>query len=378
MGWQTLAIAAAGLAVLATIVAFAALRRLGERDPETMRPWLRRALLIRETPPELVAAFASDRPGRERFAFIVNPTKPGVDRLRAIAYQTCAARHLPEPIWLYTAVGNTGLDLAREAVAAGADVLIAAGGDGTVRPVAAVAIETGLPLGIIPLGTGNLFARNLDLPIGSPTEALRAIVDGTDAQVDIGRLTVTRESGDEREYIFLVMAGVGIDAEMVAGAGERLKRRLGWLAYFFAAFRHFSAKRMRASVTVEGLEAVTGKMRTVLVANCGRLPGGLVLVPDARIDDGQLDIATLDARAGVAGWAGLVGEVVLQGRSMPTPTLPDAWRAGRIDHARGPSVDIVMEAPQRVQADGELLGRATRIRAAVDAGCLTVRSRGIA
>ncbi len=322
-----------------------------------------------------MAAFATERPGRERLAFIVNPTKPGAARLREIAYQTCAARHMPEPIWLYTAVGDTGLDLARAAVAAGADVLIAAGGDGTVRPVAAVAIESGLPLGIIPMGTGNLFARNVDIPLGSSSEALLAILEGSNSVVDIGRLTVTRDSGEEREYLFLVMAGVGIDAEMVAGAGDGLKRRLGWLAYFVAAFRHFRAKRMHASVTVEGLEPVTGKMRTVLIVNCGRLPGGLVLVPDARIDDGQLDIATLDARAGVAGWAGLVGEVVMQGRAVQAPTLPDAWRAGRIDHARGPSVDIVMEAPQRVQADGELLGRAIKIRAVVDAGCLTVRSR---
>jgi len=376
MGWQWLAVVAAGIAVIAMVIAVAALRRLGERDPATVRPWLRRLLRVREYPPELMAAFTTDRPESERLAFIVNPTKPGVARLREIAHQTCTARRLPEPIWLYTAPGNTGLDLARQAVAAGADVLIAAGGDGTVRPVAAVAIESGLPLGIIPLGTGNLFARNLDVPLGSPTDALRAIIEGTDSAVDIGRLTVTRESGDEREYLFLVMAGVGIDAEMVAGAGDGLKRRLGWLAYFVAAFRHFRAKRMRASVTVEGLEAVEGKMRTVLIANCGRLPGGLVLVPDARIDDGQLDVATLDARAGVAGWAGLVGEVVMQGRSVSTPTLPDAWRAGRIDHARGPSVEVVMESPERVQADGELLGRAVRIRAVVDAGCLTVRSRG--
>jgi len=156
-----------------------------------------------------------------------------------------------------------------------------------------------------------------------------------------------------------------------------LKRRLGWLAYFYALIRGPASTRMRASVIVSGLEPVTGKMRTILIANCGRLPGGLVLVPDASVNDGALDVATLDARGGVAGWAELAGQVVLQGTKVSTPTLPEAWRVGRIDHARGVSVDVIMESPQRVQADGESLGRAITLRAVVDPGCLTVRTPGL-
>ena len=247
----------------------------------------------------------------------------------------------------------------------------------TVLAVASVAIEAGVPLGVIPIGTGNLFARNLGVPVNDLGAALRSVLDGANEAVDVGRLTVVRESGEEREYLFLVLAGVGIDAEMVAGADEKLKRRFGWLAYFWALIRHTTSTRMRASVTVRGLEPVTGKMRTVLIANCGRLPGGLVLVPDARVNDGALDIATLDARGGVAGWAELAGQVVLQGTKASTLTLPEAWRVGRIDHTRGASVDIVMEAPQRVQADGESLGRAISVRAVVEPGCLTVRTLGL-
>jgi diacylglycerol kinase family enzyme len=377
MVWQVLAVAAVLIAGAALALAIAATRRLGERDPASVHPFVRRVLLVKTIPTELAAGFAESRPGRERVAFIANPTKPGVAQLRDLSYRVCSARHLPEPIWLYTAINYTGRDLAREALAAGADVLVAVGGDGTVRAVASVAIDERVPLGVIPLGTGNLFARNLGVPVNDTGAALRAVLDGANEAVDVGRLTVVRESGEEREYLFLVLAGVGIDAEMVAGADEKLKRRFGWLAYFYALVRHTTSTRMRASVTVSGLEPVVGKMRTVLIANCGRMPGGLVLVPDARVNDGALDIATLDARGGVAGWAELAGQVVLQGTKVSTPLLPEAWRVGRIDHARGTGVDIIMEAPHRVQADGESLGRAVTVRAVVEPGCLTVRTLGL-
>ena len=377
MVWEVLAVVAMVIAVAAMTLAVAATRRLGERDPASVHPFVRRVLLVNEIPADIAGSFAKDRPGRERLAFIANPTKQGVAQLRELSYRVCSARHLPEPIWLYTAPNFTGRDLAREALSAGADVLIAVGGDGTVRAVASVAIEEGVPLGVIPFGTGNLFARNVGVPINDPEAALRTVIEDNSERVDVGRITVVRESGDEREFLFLVLAGVGIDAEMVAGADEKLKRRFGWLAYFYSLIRNSASTRMRASVTVSGLEPITGKMRTVLIANCGRLPGGLILVPDASVTDGALDIATLDASRGVAGWAELAGQVVLQGTRVSTPMLPEAWRAGRIDHARGTSVDIVMEAPQRVQADGESLGRAIALRVVVDPGCLTVRTPGI-
>lgn len=378
MLWQVLAVVAVVLSATALGLAIATVRRLGERDPAAVPAALRRVLLVRDLPPELTATFGKVRPGREKIAFIANPTKPGVAQVRELAYRACSMRYLPEPIWIYTAINNTGTDLAREAIEAGADVLVAVGGDGTVRAVAEAAIESNVPMGIIPVGTGNLLARNLELPVNDSAAALRTVLDGEDTRVDVGRLVATRESGDTRTFLFLVLAGVGIDAEMVAGATDRLKRRIGWLAYFLAATRHFTATRMRASVSVDGSDPVMGSMRTVLVANCGRLPGGVVLIPDARINDGMLDITTLDARAGVAGWAELFGEVVLQGANLSSPNRPEGWRVGRIDHARGTAVTIELEAPQPIQADGESLGRAVAITARVEPGVLAVRTRDVA
>jgi len=131
---------------------------------------------------------------------------------------------------------------------------------------------------------------------------------------------------------------------------------------------------MHATIRIDGGEPVSGQMRTVIIANCGRLPGGLVLVPEASLDDGILDIATLDTRGGLAGWAGLFGEVWFQGSRLNAPTLPNGWRVGRIDHARGTVIDVTTESPQKIQVDGEPVGRALAISARVETGALRVRS----
>ena len=131
---------------------------------------------------------------------------------------------------------------------------------------------------------------------------------------------------------------------------------------------------MRATIQIDDRPMIRKRMRTVLFANCGRLPAGLVLAPDARLDDGTLDVAILDARGGIAGWTELAGQVWLQGTRINAPTLPDSWRAGRIDHSHGSSVEVRVETAQRVQIDGELLGYASELRAWVEPGAVRVRS----
>jgi diacylglycerol kinase family enzyme len=224
------------------------------------------------------------------------------------------------------------------------------------------------------MGTGNLFARNLELPLGNVPKLLRIALDGENAAIDVGWLDLDRgpRAQDER-HIFLVIAGVGLDAEMVAGADERLKQRLGWIAYFFAALKHLGTRRMTASVSVDGSEEVTTQMRTVLFANVGKLPGGLLLVPDASAEDGWMDVATLDARAGIVGWTALFGNVVAQGAGWRAPDVLKAYGTSRIDHARGKSIVVSMRNLNRVQADGESLGLARTVTAKVDPGALVVR-----
>src|SRR5690606_31695395 len=106
-------------------------------------------------------------------AFVVNPTKQGADGLLEQARRACAAWGMQKPLWFLTTEEDPGTGQAAEAIEAGASVVVAAGGDGTVRAVAQTLTGTGVPLGLVPLGTGNIFARNLDLPLNDVGELLR-------------------------------------------------------------------------------------------------------------------------------------------------------------------------------------------------------------
>lgn len=349
------------------------------RDPLAVPKWMRTVLRIKSTPHTSTGNFAATDGEKLKVAFIANPTKENVQQLHEQALRACSIRYLPQPMWFHTTEEDPGYGQAADAITAGADVVVAVGGDGTVRAVAEACAGKDVAMGILPAGTGNLLARNLDLPIGDTAGLLRAILDGDDFAIDVGYVNIERAvdgSTTTERYLFLVMAGAGMDAEMVASANPTLKRRLGWLAYFFAALRHLRDKRMTATVAIDGGEPVTNEMRTVLLANSGRLPGGLQLIPDASLTDGKLNIATLDARAGIVGWTELFGSVVAQGAGIKQSELLKAWRASRIDHAQGARVEIAMDSPRRVQVDGESLGQARRISAFLEPAALRVRMPG--
>ncbi|WP_369824624.1 diacylglycerol kinase family protein [Cellulosimicrobium sp. CUA-896] len=202
---------------------------------------------------------------RELVAFVANPSKPDVDGLEAVVRAAFAEAALPDPLWLETTVADPGIGQTREALARGADVVVAVGGDGTVRAVAESMVGSGRTMALVPLGTGNLLARNLDLPLGDPRAALRVVIAGVDRPVDVGWVRVLRWadecSGDpdargdedripprpapagdatvpasaaraadgttgstEKEHIFLVIAGLGFDAAMVADATTSSRR----------------------------------------------------------------------------------------------------------------------------------------------------------
>ncbi|WP_082093337.1 diacylglycerol/lipid kinase family protein [Demequina sediminicola] len=369
--------AALVIAIIALTLVVSVVRRVGARDPLSVPIFWRRFLRIKP-----ISSATADRAGklegRERqiIAFVANPSKSGVPEMRERAIQACSARYLPEPLWFETTIDDPGTGQAREALAQGADVVVAVGGDGTVRAVADALVDSDASMGVIPIGTGNLFARNLDMPLNDVGTQLRIILEGNTQAVDVGFMDIERAypgHGEDGTHLFLVMAGIGFDAEMVAGTDATLKKRVGWFAYFFAAIEHLGDKRITATVAVDKGEPSTTEMRTVLMANAGRLPGGLQLIPDASITDGQLDIATLDARGGLVGWTELFGSVVAQGAGIRQRQALRAWRTSRIDHVRGVEVSVEMAQPQRVQVDGESLGRAIRLRGWVKPGALKIR-----
>lgn len=300
---------------------------------------------------------------------IINPTKfDDLDSVRRELEEatTGSARELR---LIETTEDDPGQGQTREALAAGAGVVCALGGDGTVRAVAEVLAGTGVPLGLLPGGTGNLLARNLELPIDSIASAMEVVLTGSDRVIDAGWLEA--DGGDR--HLFTVMAGVGFDAAMMDDAPESVKNKVGWAAYVVAATKHLTDRGFEARVTTEppagrssdGTTEGDGdeqRTRTIIVGNCGQLTGGITLLPDARIDDGVLDLAVLTPTR-LTQWAALATRV-LAGDEDGGPSL---------ERRQVTSVEVTLEPAQPIEVDGDVLDPATRLRFSIDPGALVVR-----
>ncbi|WP_052714027.1 diacylglycerol kinase family protein, partial [Streptomyces katrae] len=152
-----------------------------------------------------------------------------------------------DQVWTQTSAEHPAGALARRIDEVDPALVVACGGDGTVRACADLLAHTGIPLAVVPCGTGNLLAHNLRLD-ADPATALEAALAGGTARIDLGRI---RGDGP-RPARFAVMAGAGFDAAMVAGASDRVKRCLGWAAYAVSAVRHLGDPRMRLSIRLDG------------------------------------------------------------------------------------------------------------------------------
>ncbi|MET0812952.1 MAG: diacylglycerol kinase family protein, partial [Microbacterium sp.] len=150
-------------------------------------------------------------------AIIWNPTKTDRETLEKGLADALDPDSGPRVRWWETSADDPGQAVAKQAVDAGATTLIVAGGDGTVRAVAEYLAEAGegIELGIVPLGTGNLLARNLDVPINDVSGAFTRALSGETRSLDVGWVDVELEKGSER-HAFVVMVGFGIDAQMIA------------------------------------------------------------------------------------------------------------------------------------------------------------------
>jgi YegS/Rv2252/BmrU family lipid kinase len=245
-----------------------------------------------------------------------------------------------EPWFAETGEDDAGVALAADAVAAGARLVFAAGGDGTVRACAQALAGTGVPLAIVPRGTANLAARAMGVP-SRLDAALATGFGGRERRVDLA---------DADGMSFAAMAGIGLDAAVVGGTPARLKRRLGWPAYAAAGITRLRGRPREFTLRLDGGPALTRRARSVVVGNAGLLPGGFALLPDARVDDGVLDVGVL-APADLLGW-GLVAVRVLT-RSRRDDRNLERYRARRIEiHA---DTDLPREVDGEVIAPGRSL-----------------------
>lgn len=319
-----------------------------------------------------------DGNGNDRHAALIyNPVKVrSVDALVAAVTNQSARSGWREPVLLETSVEDPGQLATQQVLAGGASVVLVAGGDGTVRAVSEGMRGSGVPLAIVPSGTGNLLARNLRLPLDSADPMVRAAFDGSVIGVDIGLATLTREAGETETHAFVVMAGMGLDAAMIANTNPRMKKQLGWVAYVDGAARSLpAAKPFRIAYQIDSHSLHSVKVQSVLFANCGALPAGIDLVPGARVDDGQLDVALIQP-AGPFGWIGVWRKIwwdnsVLR-RSDFGRRVIARTRNQSIHYLVGGSAEAASPEPRPVELDGDEFGRAARIRCWVDRGALLV------
>lgn len=313
-------------------------------------------------------------------AVVFNPTKVDENRLRQSVAAAESVAGWRDTLWFSTTEADAGQAATREALGHSVTTVIAAGGDGTVRAVAEALRGSGVSLGIVPAGTGNLLARNLQLPLGSLDSSTAIAFGGVDRAIDLGVATVSPGRGTTTEHVFLVMAGLGLDAQMIANTRPELKKQVGWLAYVDGVARSLpTAKPFRIRYSLSGHTDRPAHVSAILVANCGLLPGNIQFLPDARVDDGILDIAVLQPK-GVLGWLTIWRRVTWEngvlrrsavGRRMIAQT--DSMNERVMTTLRGADIRIVVEHVQQFELDGDEFGQVRSVVLRADPGALIVR-----
>ena len=300
---------------------------------------------------------------------VVNPTKVDVDEVRDTLAEVARDVGQPEPTLVETTEDDPGFGQTRDALEAGATLVCALGGDGTVRAVAQELVGTGVPLGLLPGGTGNLLARNVGGKVHPLEDAARVALTGRDRRIDVGWLVLDPAPG-QREGIpepapnvhcFTVMAGVGFDAQMMADAPEGVKDRVGWAAYVASGGKHLTDPPFSLDLVVDGETAGGRKARTVVVGNCGELTGGMRLLPDALFDDGRLDVATVSPES-LTQWIGVAARVLANRADGPA-----------LERVTGCDVTVAVDPPQLCEVDGDVLAEASTIRFVLQPSSLVLR-----
>jgi diacylglycerol kinase (ATP) len=303
---------------------------------------------------------------QQRVAVILNPIKTRSPEAKAAIQRACLTAGWDEPVFYETTAEDPGFSQVRAALADKPDVVLVGGGDGTVRVVAESLAGTGVAMGLIPLGTGNLLARNVDLDVYDLHGNVQTALFGRQRYIDTARMGIENSrTGHSSEHVFLVIAGLGMDAEVLADTNAGLKKTFGWLAYTEAGMRHLPGRRKKVSISLDGSPDQVRNVRSILFANCGLVPGGIDFIPQAMIDDGMLDVVVMSPRSAI-GWLLMYVKIMFKhSGKLPIMTV---YRSGRII--------IKCPEPMPTQLDGDTAGEATKVTVQVEPRSLLIRVKG--
>jgi YegS/Rv2252/BmrU family lipid kinase len=272
--------------------------------------------------------------------FVIINTRSGNSSPEEVC-RAVGARHLGQSTGceVHQAVeGEDILATVRRVIEEGCDLIVAAGGDGTVSAVANAVVGSRTRMGVIPLGTTNVLARELGIPLDLDGACDLLAGPNRTARIDVMRL------GD-RHYVTQI--GIGVDALMIRDTPDAYKRRLGVAAYLWTAIgRLIGFRSRRFSISADGRQ-VRPRCLQVILANCGALgTSGLKWGPEARVDDGRIDVCILRARKILDSLR--VGLNFLLGRHRQDPNI-QYLTAERV-------VAVSSDRPLPVQGDGEVIG----------------------
>ena len=260
-----------------------------------------------------------------------------------------------------------GFKATKKAIEAGATHIIVAGGDGTVRACVQAVFEDEAPvsLGLVPIGTGNILARNLKLPINNLEKCIKRSVVGDTYEIDLGVAKAINQHGELAKFYFTGIAGIGMDARIMQRTLPELKRRVGWIAYLEGGLRSLPMKFEKFEVLVDDQSPRTLKSYSILIGNAGWLPGQISMMPDARLDDGKLDVAAIGPRK-IWDWVDFVARVTWQNKVVRPLALGRKWmdqtaNLKTIENLGGARIRVKPHHPSPLQLDGDVIGEVLEV-----------------
>ena len=229
-----------------------------------------------------------------------------------------------DPLWYEVPKSRKAPSQFRRAIKEGAELVFVWGGDGTVQRCIDAFDGADVLIAIVPAGTANLLASNLDIP-KDIEQAVSIGLHGAHRRLDVGRINGER---------FAVMAGAGFDALMIREADAGLKDRIGRVAYVWTGVNQLGRKPFEARIKVDGSTWFKGKASCVLLGNFGELFAGVEAFEDARPDDGMLELGVVTADS-VLDWVRTIGRTAVGASSVPFVQVTKA-RSANVQFDQGP------------------------------------------